>query len=47
MTFDEDPIPKTKREGAMAAIVATDWAISAGPLVNAGTMAVPSLSSGV
>ena len=41
ITFDEVPMPKAKRPGAASASEATDWAMHAGPRVNAGTMAVP------
>ncbi len=40
------PSPSTKRPGATVAIVAADIAISAGPRVNAGTMAVPNRKVG-
>ncbi len=40
------PSPSTNRPGAAAASVAADIAISAGPRVNTGTIAVPSRSVG-
>ena len=40
------PRPSTNRPGAAAAIVAADIAISAGPRVNTGTIAVPRRSVG-
>ena len=46
ITFDEVPMPNATRPGAASASVATDWASSAGPRVNAGTMAEPSRSDG-
>ena len=46
MTSDEVPSPNTKRPGAASAIVATLMASVAGPLVNEGTMPVPSRSEG-
>ena len=46
ITFDDDPMPRTNRPGAADAIDATDWAMSPGPRVNAGTIAVPRRSSG-
>ena len=46
ITLEEVPKPRTKRPGAADAIDAALWASSAGPLVNAGRIAVPSRSSG-
>ena len=46
MTFDEVPIPNANRPGAASASDATDCAMSAGPRVNAGTMAHPSRRDG-
>ena len=43
---EDAPIPRRKRPGAAAAIVAADCAISAGPRVKTGTIAVPSDSEG-
>ena len=46
ITFEEVPMPNATRPGAASARVATDCASSAGPRVNAGTMALPSRSDG-
>ncbi len=46
MTLDDVPMPKANRPGAASAIAATLWAMSAGPRVKAGTMAVPRRSVG-
>ena len=46
ITFDDVPMPNAKRPGAASASEATDWAMHAGPRVNAGTMAVPRRSDG-
>ena len=46
ITFDDVPIPKANRPGAASAREATDWAMQAGPRVNAGTIAVPRRSDG-
>ena len=40
------PRPRLNRPGAAEASAAADWAISAGPRVNTGTIAVPRRSSG-
>ena len=44
ITFDDDPMPSTKRPGAASAMLAVDPAISAGPRVYTGTIAVPKRS---
>lgn len=46
ITSDDVPMPKANRPGAASANDATLWASTAGPRVNAGTMAVPSRSDG-
>ena len=46
ITFDEVPTPSAKRPGAASAIVAALIASRPGPLVKAGTIAVPSRSDG-
>jgi hypothetical protein len=46
ITSDDVPRPRAKRPGAASAMVATLMAMSPGPRVKAGTMAVPNRREG-